>query len=309
MRTLTNKMQEHGGNLASALRDTKAVMTRPVKPIQSVVVGSAIETLLDKTVSQKLMGDYDDVSPAAQLSIRQWANEAAKDMSELDYPTEDDLVKALNTKFNNEFLVSSRGFGPGRSTDVIFVGPKAAEGYAVKGEDGSTVQRKFNQTDIQMAWYQMRDYFEEQGYKDVQLRPYDHYTGDHVLSYSVNGTVVHKPLNVTQLNELGYKLAKESAAEIDLTEVIEPQMAPTDPVTGLIYTARVLPKLLKGKGAVNSGGVLERFANALELDLARKDVQTSVKAVSNTVAGQLVEQSKQAEYQYRAQQMDARLKK
>lgn len=292
LRTLTNKMQEHGDNLALALRDTKAVMSRPIKPIPREAMQSVVESLLDKTVSKKMFGDYDDVSAASQQTVRQWAYEAFKDLSELDYPTADEQKKALDTKFNNEFVVLSSGTGPWRTTDVLYVGPNASKGYAVEDENGRTVQRTFNETDVLAAWKQLRPHMESKGYKDVSIQPMDHYTGDHVISAKLNGSRVQMPMHVTQLNEAAYRLAKEEAAGLNLeVELRKPTIA-GGPIGTLVSMGSALGNVMGGSTQAPSSGVVAKFYEQLQLGRARQDVSTSVQAIPNSVAGAAQKQVK-----------------
>ena len=269
-RTLSGKMTETGNNLALALKETQAAMQVPMKAIPQADAQSVIETFLDKTVSQKLMGDYGDVTPAAQNTVRLWATEQLKDMSALAYPTKEDQKRALETRFHNQFMVLSSGIGPWHNTDVIHLGYQGNQGYTIKDANGKLVNRQFNETDMVAAWKQIKGKLESDGFKNVTIRPYDTSTGDHVISYSANGTRVDMPFHVTQLNEAAYRLAAEHAKGIDLS----------------------MPERLFSNRPV-TGGAIDKFIEQLQLGLTKADVNQSVSAVANTVSGAAQDKVKQ----------------
>ena len=300
-RTLTGKLTETGNNLALALKETQAAMQVPMKAIPQADAQSVIETFLDKTVSQKLMGDYGDVTPAAQNTVRLWATEQLKDMSALAYPTKEDQKRALETRFHNQFMVLSSGIGPWHNTDVIHLGSQGNQGYTIKDANGKMVNRQFNETDMVAAWKQIKGKLESDGFKDVTIRPYDTSTGDHVISYTANGTKVDLPFHVTQLNEAAYRLAAEHASGINLKALIDkPAMG------GGVHTVAnawdVAGKLFGSSSKAPQDGAIAKFVEQLQLGLTKADVNQSVSAVANTVTGAAQDQVKQVIFN---QQLDA----
>ncbi len=291
-RVLTGKMTETSGNLALALKETQAAMQVPMKAIPHADAQSVVETFLDKTVSQKLMGDYGDVTPAAQNTVRLWAAEQMKDMSLLAYPTKDDQKRALETRFHNQFMVLSSGIGPWHNTDVVFLGPQGNQGYTIKDASGKPVQRQFNETDMTAAWKQIKGSLEGQGYKDVTIRPYDTSTGDHVISYSVNGTKVDMPFHVTQLNEAAYRLAEEHAKGIDLKTIMDKPVIGSG-VGSVTKAWDVAGKVFGSSSRAPENGAIAKFVEQLQLGLTKADVNQSVHAVANTVTGAAQDKVKQ----------------
>ena len=306
-RVLENKKAEHGGNLGLALRDAKAAMSRPHKPIPWVSTQDAVEVFLDKTVSQKLMGDYDDVTLASQQALRTWAYEATKDLSELDYPTPGDLSKALSSKYQNEFVVMTSGGGPFRNTDVLYVGPEGkSKGYTVVDDQGKTVNKVFREVELVAAYKQLKDYLGAKGYSDIALKPTDHFTGDHMLTYTINGQQVAKPFHVTQLAEVAYKLAEEKTAGLEVMRPVNHKGATAAMgLTGLMED-KSKPQPVAQK---THTGAVERFMNQLDVGMRRQDLTTSLQSVPNDVTGQGKAKVQDQLYQLQAAETRARLKK